>query len=128
MTDNMRNDPIHEPGRSTGRAGEFAGHRAGMDIDPTLEDSYWRENFSSRPYVRSGSSWDDYRDAYRYGWESRLNRADGRFDDAAQDLERGWDKARSKSRLAWSEAKEAVRDAWHRVEKALPGDADKDGR
>ena len=28
---------------------------------------------------------------------------------------------------AWEKAKQATRDAWHRVERALPGDADGDG-
>jgi hypothetical protein len=31
------------------------------------------------------------------------------------DLERGWEKARGKSRSAWQEMKAAVRDAWDRV-------------
>jgi hypothetical protein len=44
------------------------------------------------------------------------------------DLERGWDRARGASKLAWNDAKSATKDAWHRVERALPGDADRDGR
>lgn len=96
-------------------------------IDADLEDAYWRDNYSTRPYVRPGAAYDDYRDAYRYGWESRAQAA-SKWDDVSNDLERGWDKAKAKSRLAWAEAKEAVRDAWHRVEDALPGDADDDGR
>jgi hypothetical protein len=35
---------------------------------------------------------------------------------------------KAKSRLTWENAKDAVRDAWHRTERALPGDADRDGR
>jgi hypothetical protein len=35
---------------------------------------------------------------------------------------------RGDSRLDWEEAKHAVRAGWHRVERALPGDADGDGR
>ena len=35
---------------------------------------------------------------------------------------------KANSSLAWNEAKSATRDAWHRVEHALPGDADGDGR
>ena len=108
-------------------AGGAAGHGIAAAIDPEVEDTYWRENFKTRPYVRAGSNYDDYRDAYRYGWESRarMNRA---WDDAAYDLESGWEKAKANSRLAWSEAKDAVRDGWHHVERALPGDADRDGR
>jgi hypothetical protein len=30
--------------------------------------------------------------------------------------------------MQWDNAKGAVRDAWHRVERAIPGDFDKDGR
>ena len=76
-----------------------------------------------------GSSYDEYRDAYRYGWESRAaNKTAKAWDSISSDLERGWEKAKRSSRLAWSEAKEAVRDGWHHVEKAMPGDFDKDGR
>jgi hypothetical protein len=77
--------------------------------------------------VKTGYGYGDYRDAYRYGWESRA-KTDAAWDDAADGLERGWDRAKDKSRLAWSDAKDAVRDGWHRVERALPGDADRDGR
>jgi hypothetical protein len=108
-------------------AGGVAGNAVADAIDPAVEDAYWAENYSSRPYVKPGAPYSDYRDAYRYGWESRAN-STSRWDDAANDLERGWGKAKTNSRLAWSEAKEAVRDGWHRVERALPGDADGDGR
>ena len=93
------------------------------------EDTFWRNEFRTRPYVRSGASYDDYQDAYRYGWESRAtNKVANSWDSVSSDMERGWEKAKRSSRLAWSEAKEAVRDAWPHVEKALPGDADRDGR
>ena len=54
--------------------------------------------------------------------------ARGTWDDAQNDLESGWDKAKANSQLGWAEAKDAVRDGWHRVERAMPGDADGDGR
>jgi hypothetical protein len=45
-------------------------NRASADLFPfaDAEDTYWRNEFRTRPYVRSGSSYDEYRDAYRYGW------------------------------------------------------------
>ena len=49
-------------------------------------------------------------------------------DDVESDLQRNWDSTRGNSKLAWNEAKGAVRDGWHYVERALPGDADGDGR
>ena len=88
---------------------------------------YWQVNYRSRPYVTPGADYSTYRDAYRYGWESRANRT-GTWDDAQNDLESNWNKARATSKLGWLDAKEAVRDGWHRVERAMPGDADGDGR
>ncbi|HEX6865053.1 MAG TPA: hypothetical protein VF414_19640 [Thermoanaerobaculia bacterium] len=91
------------------------------------EDSYWRNNYSSRPYS-SGRTYDDLSPAYRYGYES-ANQYRGRsWNEAESDLERGWEKAKGASRGAWQDVKDAVRDAWHRVERATPGDADRDGR
>src|SRR6187549_3085303 len=63
-------------------AGGLAGKGVAEAIDPTVEDAYWRENYSSRPYVEPGSSYDDYAPAYQYGWESRSRFAGRSFDDA----------------------------------------------
>jgi len=97
-------------------------------FDPTLEETYWRDNYASRPYVDSGTPYTEYSPAYRYGWESYQRHAGRKFDEVESDLERGWDKAKGASKLTWMKAKNAVRDAWHRIERALPGDADNDGR
>ena len=53
-------------------------NRASADLFPfaDAEDTYWRNEFRTRPYVRPGSSYDEYRDAYRYGWESRAARSE----------------------------------------------------
>ena len=50
------------------------------------------------------------------------------FDDVEPDLRREWERSEWKDGLSWEKAKKAARDAWHRVERALPGDADRDGR
>ena len=98
-------------------------------MNPTVEDGYWKENYSSRPYARADQGYEVYQPAYKYGWESRAKDNTGqRFEDVESDLERGWDNARGASRQTWNEARHATRDAWHRVERALPGDADGDGR
>ena len=107
--------------------GGLAGKGVAEQIDPTLEDTYWRDSYRTRPYVGKDESYDTYQPAYRYGWESRLKHPGKTFNDVENDLERGWDKARAKSSLEWDRAKLATKDAWHRVERALPGDADNDG-
>jgi hypothetical protein len=97
-------------------AGGAAGHTAGEALDPTVEASYWRENFKRRPYYRSGSEFDDYEPAYRYGWESATlpENRNRRFDEAERDLERGWS-TRAGGKQAWGEVRDATRDAWDRV-------------
>src|SRR4051794_3744992 len=96
--------------------------------DRNVHDNYWRENYSSRPYVKAGSTYDDdYAPAYRYGYDSAHTHTGRKFDQAENDLQHGWEQAKGKSKLAWSDAKHATKDAWHRVESAIPGDADNDG-
>lgn len=93
-------------------------------------DSYYGERLKDADYYREEFDYrSDYSPAYRYGTYARAQNADRPWDSALEaDLERGWERAKGKSRLAWSDAKNAVRDAWHGVERALPGDADGDGR
>jgi len=96
-------------------AGGLAGKGVAESIDPTREDAFWRDNYSDRPYVNAGSSYDDYGPAYRYGVNA-YSRDPGRsFDDAEADLSSGWKNARGQSSLAWMRAKDATRDAWNRL-------------
>ena len=101
-------------------------------VDPTVEESYWRENYANRPYVEEGASFDDYGPAYRHGVDS-YGRSNGRtFEESEPELQRSWEKAKGNSSLSWDEAKDATRDSWQRVsasiERAVPGDSDRDGR
>jgi hypothetical protein len=113
-------------------AGGLAGKGVAEKFDPTLEDAYWRENYEDRPYVVEGATYDDYGPAYRYGVESFGAYPERGFDDVEPELSRDWDTRRGTSRLEWSHARSATRDAWQRlhdrVERAMPGDADRDGR
>jgi hypothetical protein len=97
-------------------AGGLAGKGVAEQVNPTVEETYWRENFASRPYVTEGAAREDIAPAYRYGWESRERYPDKTFDDVELDLERDWEHERGASRLAWADAKPAARDAWERVE------------
>ena len=112
--------------------GGLAGKGVAELIDPTAEEAYWRDNYSSRPYVARGASFDDYGPAYRYGVDS-YGRYDGReFDDVENELSRDWQRAKGSSKLTWDNAKHATRDSWQRVsdtiERAIPGDSDRDGK
>jgi len=111
--------------------GGLAGHGVAEMIDPTAEDTYWRENFESRPYV-TGESYEEFGPAYRYGVESYTRYPERTFDEVESDLSGDWDRAKGNSTLAWDRAKFAARDSWDRVsdavERATPGDSDRDGK
>lgn len=100
--------------------------------DPLAEDVFWRDNFSSRPYVDKSASYDDYGPAYRHGVEAHTRYPDRHFDEIESDLGRDWSSSRGKSSLEWERAKHASRDGWSRVkdavERAVPGDSDRDGK
>src|SRR4030095_9317710 len=49
-----------------GVAGGLAGKGAAEAVNPTVEDTYWRQNYSTRPYVTTGATYDTYQPAYRY--------------------------------------------------------------
>lgn len=113
-------------------AGGLAGKGIAEMIDPTVEEAYWRETYSSRPYVTDGATFDDYGPAYRYGVDN-YSRYPGRsFDEVEPELAREWQRAKGKSSLTWENAKHATRDSWQRVsdtiERATPGDSDRDGK
>lgn len=110
--------------------GGAGGHAAGEAVNPTVEDEYWRSNWRNRPYADESRGYDYYQPAYQFGWESRERYQDRDWNTAESELARDWDQHRTRDRadLKWDEAKLAARDAWHRVERKLPGDADRDGR
>jgi hypothetical protein len=113
-------------------AGGLAGHGIAEMIDPTAEDAYWRANYEKRDYVPAGSTYDDYGPAYRYGVDSYARYSDSTFEDVEGDLQRDWDSKRGASSLPWDRARHATRDSWQRVsdalERATPGDSDRDGK
>ena len=112
-------------------AGGLAGKGVAESIDPTIEDAYWREVHPRQTYADDdGLTYEDYAPAYRTGYLGyRAHAAAGRdFDSAERDLEREYNANRGKSRLGWNKAKHASRAAWDRVERTLPGDADRDGK
>lgn len=94
--------------------GGLAGKAVAEDVNPTVEDEYWREAYATRPYAHN-KSYTEYGPAYRYGWESYSRHKGKRFEEVENELARSWQGAKGKSRLVWFDAKEATRDAWERL-------------
>ncbi len=108
--------------------GGLAGKGVAEVIDPTVEAAYWESNYSTEPYYQSSYTYDDYSPAYRTGYLGRGKFSGKTYAEVERDLESEYNRAKGKSKLAWNDAKHATKAAWHRVERALPGDADGDGR
>ena len=93
-------------------------------------DAYHRDQYKKANYYKSDYDYDaDYQPAYRYGTYARASNPGREWDDNLEtELSSRWEQAKGSSRMTWEHAKHAVKDAWHGVERALPGDADGDGR
>lgn len=90
-------------------AGGYAGKGIGELIDPTTEDNWLRDNFSSRPYVREGETFEAHAPAYRYGATAESQYGEGKFDEIEEDLKSGWE-----GDMEWDRARDAARDAYDR--------------
>ncbi len=101
-------------------AGGYAGKAAGEAANPTEHETYWKANYSKRPYAKDFKSYDDVAPAYRYGWESASKPAHKglSFSDVESTLSKDWDKVKGGTATTWDKAKVAVKDAWERV---MPG-------
>jgi len=95
-------------------AGGYAGKGIGEMIDPTTEDNWLRDHFESRPYVRKGDRFDDFRPAYRYGALAEAKYGDAGIDLMDQQLQRDWEASKEHT-MPWTTAKAAVKDAYDRT-------------
>ena len=113
-------------------AGAIGGAKAGGAIaeavNPTTYNDHFQRTYESSNYYVADRDWNDYEPAYKYGYDTYGQYRGQRFEDVEGDLERNWEATKANSRLAWNDAKGAVRDGWHYIERAMPGDADGDGR
>lgn len=103
-------------------AGGLAGKGVAEQIDPTVEDAYWREEYVNRAYINEGEPYELYEPAFRTGYEG-FGRYQGRtYDEVEVDLQRDYESSRGNTGLSWERAKQATRDAWERVKDSVSSD------
>jgi hypothetical protein len=95
--------------------GGLAGKAVAEHYDPTVEDGYWRENYSNEPYYNRDYNYDDYQPAYRLGGEARGKYKGRTFDAVENSLANEWELAKGKSRMTWDSARDATRAGWDRI-------------
>lgn len=108
-----------------GVAGGFAGKAAAEALDPTEEEAYWRQSYPDRPYYDGAVPYETYAPAYQYGWESRSQFSNRRYDEVEPELERNWRDSGRVREMEWENARPAVRDAWDRVDERWPDETQK---
>jgi len=99
--------------------GGLAGKAAAEAVNPTAEESHWRDNYTREPYYEQGRSFDDYGPAYMHGVRGRMEHETD-WDAAEPRLASEWSGASAGSGLSWDQARPASRAAWDRVD-ALRG-------
>lgn len=109
-------------------AGAKTGGAIAEAVNPTEYNDHFQKSYTTTSYYNADRDWNDYGPAYQYGYQNYDKYRGERFEDVEDKLASNWDQSRAESRLAWNEAKGAVRDGWHYIERAMPGDADRDGR
>jgi hypothetical protein len=82
----------------------------------TDEDTYWRNNYRTRPYASSaGREYEYYEPGYRYGYEAANRYHNRSWSDVESDLSRDWSTYEHRGNSTWEQMKDAVRDAWDRI-------------
>ena len=102
-------------------AGGLAGKGIAEKVDPTVEEAYWKTNFSKQIYVERNAVFATYQPAYRTGYEGRSQYPGKKYEEVEADLQRKYEQSKGNATLSWDKAKHATRDAWHRVERAFAG-------
>jgi hypothetical protein len=95
-------------------AGALGGDAVASAVGQASDEAHWRREYAKRPYVKAGSSYDDYGPAYAFGEGLRRRRPDAQFDELDEELGAEWVVVRSTSRLEWVDARPAAREAWER--------------
>lgn len=95
-------------------AGGLGGKAVAESVNPTAEETYWRDAYNREPYYETGRTYDDYAPAYRLGLHGRTG-YEGNFDEAENRLATDWESKKERSTLSWPQARAASRAAWDRV-------------
>ncbi len=106
-------------------AGGLLGKGAAEKIDPTVEDAYWRTQYTKEPYYAQGARYEDYHPAYSTAYRHYGTSTGRNFEQAEPTLRADYEKNRGDSTLQWDRARDASRSAWNRLDRVLPGDGDR---
>lgn len=96
-------------------AGGWVGKGAAEAVNPTEDDSSFRQALTSQPWFEDGDSWADYEPACRVGREGRSRFTSLRFEEVERDLEQDYMNGEGRFGIPWEKARHAARAAWDRA-------------
>jgi hypothetical protein len=113
-----------------GIAGAYAGKAMAEDVNPTIEEAFWREAYPSRPYYRKEFAFERFEPAYRFGWEN-YDQGNRSWEAREPMLKKKWAEDRwegegGSPKLSWEEARLAAKDANDRLAEFDESDSDSD--
>ncbi|HZA96485.1 MAG TPA: general stress protein [Burkholderiaceae bacterium] len=124
-------------GQNMGVGSQMGANTTTSGMGVTSTSSTWSDDEDFRTHYSdylssSGGAYEDYEPAYRYGSDlGRNERYRGRdWSEIESDARRDWESRNPND--GWERFKAAIRRGWERtsdaVERAMPGDSDRDGR
>ena len=124
-------------GQNMGVGSQMGANMTTSGMGVTSTSSTWSDDEDFRTHYSdylssSGGTYEDYEPAYRYGSDlGRNERYRGRgWSEIESDARRDWESRNPND--GWERFKAAIRRGWERtsdaVERAIPGDSDRDGR
>jgi hypothetical protein len=96
-----------------GIVGAVTGNIFAHDINSALEDTFWSENYKSRPYVESSEPYAKYKPMYHYGIDAYKSFSGREYHEIEPELKEGW--AEKNHELSWDKAQHAVKDAYNKL-------------
>jgi hypothetical protein len=100
-------------------AGGITGSSAAESVNPTLEETFWRQTFIREPYYAHGRNYEYYAPGFRAGWEGRVKHDGRSFEAAEADLAIDYEATKSEIDPTWIEIRPAALAAWNRVHHSL---------
>lgn len=100
-------------------AGALAGKSAAEVVNPTAEETFWRETYIREPYYIEGKPYEYYAAGFRAGWKGRVSHDGRSFAQAESELKADYNRNKTELEPEWQVVRPAARAAWERVDRNI---------
>jgi hypothetical protein len=100
-------------------AGGLAGKGVAEAVNPTAEESYWRDGYERQLFYAKDKPYEYYAPGFRSGWEGWVRHDGRKFEEVEPDLASDYTRSKTEIQPDWQTVKPAARAAWDRVDSNL---------